>query len=272
MSEMRRLIVVLSVLAVSGCSLFGPDEVSGSDVAKEIGKFFRTAAGADAKSLKCAAVKAESGAKTTCTAIDRNDEKWLMTAVVKTVDGGRLTYDTTFDDKLADNGQTQKSIALALKNKTGRDVQAVECTGIQKLAINATRTCTAIESNGARWEVEHYLTNLDGASSVTLKDTLLYAKSVESIVSGLARNLSQHYGLASNQNLSSFLASSASCANMLRGNPGDSIQCKAILADKSSTDVTVRTTKLEDSKIYFELFPNNAPDLSMSGWQIADPS
>ncbi|WP_405138726.1 hypothetical protein [Nocardia sp. NBC_01388] len=55
---MRRLFVVLSVLAVSGCGLFRPDEVSGGEVAKEIGQFFRTAAGADAKSLKCAAVKA----------------------------------------------------------------------------------------------------------------------------------------------------------------------------------------------------------------------
>ncbi|WP_067690492.1 DUF4333 domain-containing protein [Nocardia jejuensis] len=263
---------MLSVLAASGCSLFGPDEISGSDVAKEIGGFFRTAAGSDAKSLKCDAVEAESGAKTACTAIDRNDEKWLMTAVVKTVDGDRITYDTTFDDKLADNAQVQKSIARALQNKTGGVVQAVECTGIQKLAVNAFRTCTAVESNGARWEVEHHLTNLDGASSVTLKDTLLYAKSVESVVSGLARNLSQHFGLSSMNNLSSLLASSGSCANMLRGNPGDSIQCKAVLADKSSTDVTVRTTKSEDGKIYFELFPNNDPDLSMSGWRSADPS
>ncbi|WP_194853213.1 DUF4333 domain-containing protein [Nocardia sp. SYP-A9097] len=194
-----------------------------------------------------------------------------MTAIVETVDGDATTYDTTFDDKLADNTQVQNSIARYLKSKTGSDVRAVECTGIQKFAINATRTCTAIETNGARWEVEHYLTNLDGSASVTLKDTLLYAKSVESTVADLARNLSQHYGLAAND-LNGFLASKGTCENMLRGTPGDSVQCKAILADHSTTDVTVRTTKSEDGKIYFELFPNNAHDLSMSGWQIADPS
>lgn len=271
MSEMRNLLVVLSVLAVSGCGMFGPDNIGGDEVAKQVGQFFRTAAGADPISLKCKDVTAETGAKTTCVAIDRLNEKWPMTAVVTSVDGDRLAYDTTFDDKLADNGQVQQSIGLYLRSKTGRDVRAVECTGIQKLAVNATRACTAIESNGARWEVEHYLTNLDGAASVTLKDTLLYAKSVESIVAGLARNLSQHYGVAPS-GLSGFLASTANCPNMLRGNPGDSVQCTATLADKSTRDVTVRTTKVEDGRIYFELFPNDAPDLSMSGWQLADPS
>ncbi|MFE6858258.1 DUF4333 domain-containing protein [Nocardia sp. NPDC057668] len=269
---MRRWVVVLSALLVSGCGLFGPDELSGGDVAEEVGQFFRSASGDDAKSLKCDAVDAEVGAKTKCTAIDRYDEKWGMTAVVKTVDGTRIMFGTTFDDELADNVEVQKSLASALKKKTGREVGNVQCAGIQKLEPYAERTCTVIESNGARWEVDANLSSLSGVVSVTFKDTLLYAQSVENVVASLAHNLSRHYGFASMTDLRSFMASKGSCPNMLRGNPGDTIHCQAILADNSTTDVTVRATKSEEGRIYFELFPDNAPDLSMSGWQLADPS
>ncbi|MGV9413107.1 DUF4333 domain-containing protein [Nocardia sp. NPDC003693] len=269
---MRRWIVVLSALAVSGCGLFGPDEISGGDVAKDVGQFFRSASGDDAKSLKCDAVDAEVGAKTSCTAIDRYDEKWLMSVVVQTVDGEQVTYDSTFDDSLADNAEVQKALALALQNKTGRAVGTVQCAGIQKAKVHASRTCTVVESNGARWEVDAGISSPSSVVSATFKDTLLYATTVENIVASLAHNLSRHYGFASFTDLKSCMASKGSCANMLRGNPGDTIHCRAILADNSTTDVTVRTTKSEEGRIYFELFPDNAPDLSMSGWQLADPS
>ncbi|MGW4244649.1 hypothetical protein, partial [Nocardia sp. NPDC004722] len=64
----------------------------------------------------------------------------------------------------------------------------------------------------------------------------------------------------------------ADCPNMLRGKPDETIHCKGILTDRSTTDVTVRTTSIEGNKIHFQLYPDNAPDLSMSGWQLADPS
>ncbi|MFE1594124.1 hypothetical protein [Nocardia sp. NPDC058705] len=164
--------------------------------------------------------------------------------------------------RVADNTAVQTAIATALKSKTGRDFHAVECALSPTGEPTGSGTCTAIESNGSRWEVEH-----SGGTNVILKDVALYAKTLETIVGGLARDLSKHYGLST----SIFPSGGALCGNMLRGKADESTQCIAVLADKSSTDVTVRTTRVEDNRIYFQMFPNNRPDLSQSGWHLADP-
>ncbi|QLY29484.1 DUF4333 domain-containing protein [Nocardia huaxiensis] len=267
---MRRCVIALSALLVAGCGMFGPDTVSGDDVASKVRVYYKSVAGIDPVWLTCGSVDAEVGAEATCTATDAQGQKWPMTVRVEKVDGAELVYDIRFDDELSDNRAVQGGIALALKSKTGSDFQSVRCTGLQKYAINATRMCTATETNGSQWEVEYYLTNLNGGASITLQDPLLYASSVQSMVRTLAWDLSSHYGLSSG--MFSFAQGSAACPNMLRGKAGESVHCTATLADRSTTDITVNATKFEDGKVYFQMYPTNDPSLSQGGWRLADPS
>lgn len=264
---MRRWLAVLVVFAASGCGLFGPERISGDEVADKVRSFFVSTAGADAKSVTCEGVDAEVGAEASCTAIDLDGRNWPMTAAVTNIEDDRISYTPRFDDRVIDNFTVQANIARALEVKTERYYKTVTCSGIHKLVIDTTRTCTVTETNDNVWNVDYTITDMNGGATVTLQDSVLYAGTLEPIVEDLARRLSLQYRLASGY----FSQASASCANMLRGRTGEAVHCTAVLADKSSTDVTIRTTKVEFDKIFFEVFPDNAPDLSLGGWHLADP-
>lgn len=257
---------VLAVLTVTGCGVFGPGSTDGEVVATSAAAYFRSVAGTDAKKVHCGEVATKVGARTSCTATDTQGVTWPMTAIVAQA-GDDVTFRTHFDDRIADNITVQNNVADAIERKTGRAVARIECTGLQKLEVNAARTCTAVESNGSRWDVRQYLTNINGAVSVTFTDTLLYAKTAETIVMSLAWNLSKHFG-----DRSLFPAGSGRCDHMLRGTPGASIHCTAILADRTTMPVTLTAVESTGDRISFTMHPDDRPDLSMSGWQLADPS
>ncbi|MGF6882413.1 hypothetical protein ABIA39_001355 [Nocardia sp. GAS34] len=146
---MRRLLLLLPILVVLGCSSSGHSQVTDKDAQAAIARLFTKDAAESPANPSCAGTPATAvGASVKCTASDRSGAAWPITVRVAKIEGGIPDVEAAFDAPVVTIDDAKTKITETYRTYSQNDVASIDCKGLQKLAVDSTRKCTVNEVGG----------------------------------------------------------------------------------------------------------------------------
>lgn len=147
---MRRLLFLLPVLIVVGCSSTGGHtKVTDKDAQDAIVSLFTRDAAEAPTNPSCSGTPATSvGATVKCTASDGSGPAWPITVKVAKIEGGIPDVEAAFDAPVIPVADAKTKITQTYRTYSQNDVAAIDCKGLQKLEVNSVRKCTLTEVGG----------------------------------------------------------------------------------------------------------------------------